>query len=582
MHKLAEIVPGGMNRRVRLCDSGREAMAQALVLARNHTGRDRVVYLAESQGRPECGADVAALVVHPLDPRFAAAATVCREHGALLVDDETLLAPGISGRLLGVQGMRVRPDLVVLGRGLGAGLPLGAVVAMSSTLRWSRAGTGGSVAACRAALSFLELLETGLLDSVRVLAAYMAARLAELAEYDVVQGVGGAGLALVLRLARPKAVGVAAVCRDEGLLVGVVSESVLAMEPPLVADRDGLDRAMVVLGRALARFDWPRRSSVFGRFLETVERDRLLPEGSCVLVAVSGGADSVCLLDLLLVVAPRMHLRLHGFHMNHRLRAAARRDEEFVRALFEQQDVPLVVIHSDVARYAKRHRVGLEEAGRTLRYRHMERVAHRVGCDCVALGHTADDNLETILLNLARGTGPAGLAGIPVRRSQFVRPMLDLERTDVMRYLRARGLDWVEDESNRDPRFRRNLVRARAMAALREVNPGAGANARRAARLLGEEGAFLDALAAEAREVVVSRRHGRIVIDPVRLSRYNIVLQRRLVKRLLPGLDSHRIGRVLRFCSGRSTRLVLERRLELQRNRGVVEIARADTEGLHA
>jgi tRNA(Ile)-lysidine synthase len=326
----------------------------------------------------------------------------------------------------------------------------------------------------------------------------------------------------------------------------------------------------------------PRRSSVFGRFLETVERDRLLPDGCRVLVAVSGGADSVCLLDLLLAAAPRMHLELRGFHMNHRLRPAARQDEKFVRGLFERKDVELVVVRSDVGGYAKRHRVGLEEAGRVLRYRHMERIARRLRCDRVALGHTADDSLETILLNLARGTGPAGLAGIPVRRGQFVRPMLDLERTDVVRHLQARGLDWVEDESNLDPRFRRNLVRARVMAALREVNPGAGANARRAARLLGEENAFLDALTDEAREAVVSRRCGRTVIDPVRLSCYNVVLQRRLVIKLMPGLDSDGIGRVLRFCSGRSPRLVLNRGLQLQRYRGLVEIVRVDTEGSHA
>jgi 4-aminobutyrate aminotransferase-like enzyme len=254
MHKLAEIVPGGMNRRVRLCDSGREAMAQALALARGHTGRNQVVYLAGMQGAPECGSDVAAMVVHPLDSRFAAAATVCRERGALLVDDESLLAPGMSGQLLGVQGREARPDIVVFGQGLGAGLPFGTVVTMSSTLRWSQAGIGGSIAACRVALGFLELLETGLLDSVCALAAYLETGLAELTEHALVQAAGGAGLALVLRLARPKAVGVAAVCRDEGLLVGVVSESVLAIEPPMVASREEVDEALAILSRVLARF----------------------------------------------------------------------------------------------------------------------------------------------------------------------------------------------------------------------------------------------------------------------------------------------------------------------------------------
>ncbi len=315
-----------------------------------------------------------------------------------------------------------------------------------------------------------------------------------------------------------------------------------------------------------------KRLSVLGQFMATVERYDLLPQGSRVLVAVSGGADSVCLLLLLRAVASRRGLTLFGFHMNHGLRKAARRDEEFVRSLFTEAGIELKVVRSDVPGYVRRHRVGIEEAGRELRYRNLARVARRFDCDRTALGHTADDNLETMLLNLARGTGPHGLVGIPVRRGGIVRPMIDLEREQVVRYLRACRAGWVEDETNRDPAFRRNLIRGQALAALREVNPAVVGNARRTARLLQDEDEFLDMLATRALDAVVVRRGIRILIDTCAFDAYNTSLKRRMVKRLVPELDAEGIERVVEFSRGGPDRLRLTKTVELYRRRGFLEL----------
>lgn len=289
----------------------------------------------------------------------------------------------------------------------------------------------------------------------------------------------------------------------------------------------------------------PRRASVYGCFLQTVERYNLFPSESKVLVAVSGGSDSVCLLDLLRIFASERKLRLIGFHLNHRLRETARRDEAFVRSLFGSE--PLVVVRSDVGRYAQRHRLGIEEAARLVRYRHMERVAKRLGCVRVALGHNADDNLETMLFNLARGAGLSGLAGIPVQRGIFVRPLLDLEREDIVRYLRARGLDWVEDETNKDIAFRRNLLRLQVVPALKAVNPGVVANARRTSILLRDEDDFLDTLAREALNRVAKVGRNRVSVDCCIFGEYNRCLKRRIVRILIPGLDAEAVERVLAF-----------------------------------
>jgi len=310
--------------------------------------------------------------------------------------------------------------------------------------------------------------------------------------------------------------------------------------------------------------------SVLGRFQETVKRAGLLPEGAKVLVAVSGGADSVCLFDLLRAVAPGLGLELVGFHMNHGLRPTASRDERFVRGVFEFR---LVVVRSDVAAYSRSHGLGIEEAARTLRYRNMERVASKYNCDRIALGHTADDNLETMLLNLARGAGLSGISGIPVRRGPYVRPLIDIEREQIVRYLRARRLSWVEDETNQDPRFRRNLLRLQAVPALKAVNPEAAGNARRAAALLREEDEFMETLATEALSRVARVGKTRASVDCAAFENYNPVLKRRMVRHLLPGLDSDGIAKAVRFLrQGPDQTLLLSRSVRLVRQGRVVRL----------
>ncbi|MFO7676688.1 MAG: aminotransferase class III-fold pyridoxal phosphate-dependent enzyme [bacterium] len=246
--KLAEIVPGGANRRVRLCGSGREAMAAAVSLACRRTGRSRVAWVAEL-GDDEVGGidDVAAVVVHPLDPRLGIAAERCRAAGAVLVSDETRLAPGLSGSLTGLQGSPVRADLTVFGQGLAAGMPFGAVVTGSSALRWPDADTGGTAAACRAALRYLAWLEGGLLDEAAAVAGRLNAALAELAG-----DVCCVGLVLAFTPRRPVA-GLASICLDNGLLVGSAGDKMLVFEPPLVATADDVRLAVAALQAVLAK-----------------------------------------------------------------------------------------------------------------------------------------------------------------------------------------------------------------------------------------------------------------------------------------------------------------------------------------
>lgn len=216
--------------------------------------------------------------------------------------------------------------------------------------------------------------------------------------------------------------------------------------------------------------------------------------GAALLCAVSGGVDSMCLLDTVLRWAAERDARVLAAHFNHQLRgAAADRDETFVREYCAARGVPFFAGRGETAVLAARDGLSVEEAARRLRYAFLEETARREGA-AVLTAHHADDNAETMLLNLCRGTGSAGL-GIPPVRGNVYRPFLALTRRELEEYAAARGLPHVEDETNGTDAAARNLLRHRVLPVLREINPRAAENMARAAGLLAADSAALDAAA---------------------------------------------------------------------------------------
>lgn len=273
--------------------------------------------------------------------------------------------------------------------------------------------------------------------------------------------------------------------------------------------------------------------------VRSVREAGLLGPGDRVVAAVSGGGDSVALLYLLAESAQGLGCSLAGVvHVHHGLRgAAAEADQQLVAGHAAALQVPLVVERVDVAALARDRRCSIEAAGRHARDAAYERARVALGATHVATGHTLDDQAETVLLRLARGTGVSALSGIRRVRGAIVRPLLACRREDVRGYLEARGLRWREDETNADLGIARNRVRHRVLPVLGEaLSPRVAEALARAAEVAASEDLVLEREVQRAADAVIGPAIGgpeAASVERAALLAQPVALQRRLVRRWL-------------------------------------------------
>jgi len=270
-------------------------------------------------------------------------------------------------------------------------------------------------------------------------------------------------------------------------------------------------------------------SILLDRVVHTIERHRMFAPGDRVAVAVSGGADSVCLLHVLLELAPRWDLTLGVLHVNHNLRGeASRGDADFVRSLAERLNLPFALRDLDLSNSGG----NLEQAAREARLAFFH--DHLTGglATRVAVGHTRSDQAETVLFRFLRGSGATGLAAIrPVTDPGIVRPLIEIERSEILRFLGDRAIAWREDSTNAALDFARNRIRHQLLPQLaREWNPALSETLAHTADLSLAEEAYWRVEMERLADLHLTRRDGAVILSATALAALPLAAARRLVR----------------------------------------------------
>jgi len=256
------------------------------------------------------------------------------------------------------------------------------------------------------------------------------------------------------------------------------------------------------------------KQALLDRVRQFIERHQLLLEGQLCVAALSGGADSVAML----LILKQLGYRVEAAHCNFHLRGdESDRDEQFCVALCQRLEVPLHRAHFDTQAYAAAHRVSIELAARQLRYGWFEQLCSDLPDAVLCTAHHRNDNAETLLLNLIRGTGIHGAAGIRAKNGYIRRPLLCLSREEIVDFLRDMGQPYVTDSTNLQEIAARNVVRLRVMPLLEQLNPAAAKNLSDSARRISEAEKVFSAAIEKAMSDVSTRQEGELVVDIQRL-----------------------------------------------------------------
>ena len=266
----------------------------------------------------------------------------------------------------------------------------------------------------------------------------------------------------------------------------------------------------------------------------------MLEKGDRVVVGLSGGADSSALLEALYLLKEQYSLSLCAAHINHGIRGEeGDNDEAFAESLAKQRDIPFLCLKADAPAYAKEHRIGLEEAGRRIRYDYFESCAKG---GKIATAHTLSDNAETVLLHLSRGAGTKGLCGIPPVRGNIIRPLIECSRDEVEAFCKKRGLDFVTDSTNLCDDYSRNFIRNNIMPLFKKLNPGFERAVSRSAAIAAGEQGFIERAAQKALSDCAEKpfpqdaQNTTDSLDTARLLSLDEGLRMRVLKLFLEGL----------------------------------------------
>lgn len=240
--------------------------------------------------------------------------------------------------------------------------------------------------------------------------------------------------------------------------------------------------------------------------LNTIKKYNLIQENDVIIVAVSGGPDSMCLLDNLLCLKAELKIKeIVVAHMNHMLREEAKEETEYVQKYCQDKEIKCFVKFVDITSISKEQKIGTEEAGRQERYKFFDEVAKEVNADKIAIAHNCNDNVETVLMHMLRGSGISGLCGIkPYREGKFIRPLIKCNRKEIEEYCKEANLNPKFDKSNDDNTYTRNKIRNELIPYIqKEFNPNIIDTIDRLSELITDEEKYMEKVTIENYNLIV-------------------------------------------------------------------------------
>ncbi|MUG68817.1 tRNA lysidine(34) synthetase TilS [Paenibacillus campinasensis] len=275
---------------------------------------------------------------------------------------------------------------------------------------------------------------------------------------------------------------------------------------------------------------------------KTAADHKLWTSGDRIVVAVSGGPDSVALLHVLHAISTRQGLDLVCAHVHHGFRKESDQEAELVKQLAAGLDIPLEMAYFDIPSYMEESGKGAQEAARDKRYEFLFRTAHKYKASSIALAHHADDQAETVLMRLLRGSGPSGLAGMRMKRREqqigIIRPFLERSKAEIVELCDRCGFAYAVDNSNLQTKYRRNAIRLEVLPFLETYHPHISSSLNQLAEVIQQEDDFMELEARRVYQTLVRENNGRLAFEAPSFLGLHVALQRRLIKLILNYLPS--------------------------------------------